>query len=197
MAFKLKSKKWGVYLVVLIYTLGLFFYLNIINNISFVYDAGDYWERSMLFWKDGFKWENYASSLRGYLLPFILGITRKLGSTIFGNQYVIYRLFYSACCVLLLCILVPELVNVELGTRRWCVGSLITLVIFVYFWTDLLTYPLSDIIGLFFYSLFLVGIKKLILDIRRGEKQILTSRKKFFYVVEVFVYGGGYMRRII
>lgn len=128
------------------------------NNTVFLYDSADYWTLGSSFWDPSFSFANYPETLhgianiRGYLLPFILGAGARISSALFGTPYLLYWVTYSFCVVVLVAYILPSLVQINFFSYRYVIGTLAGVVLVVYFWRDLLIYPLSDFPSLAAYA---------------------------------------------
>lgn len=156
----------------ILYLIGMFLLLFImvmwIDNEVFFYDASGYWNLGYSFWDaDGdFSFLNYPVNIRGYVLPFILGLCMKSSVCLFGDAYIIFRIFYCIIGIVMSTIVVPKLFHVEIGTKRWMTGSTINIIIFMFFWKDFIICPLSDLIALFMYCVVLLLLERLLVQKR-------------------------------
>lgn len=156
-------------------TIFLFAFCCIKGNTSFRFDAATYWDLGSSFWNPSFSLYNYPQTLRGYALPLLLGFGSRLSSVMFGNPYFFYWLTYSICTVLLIACLLPSLFTIDFFSYRYIFGSFLCVVLFLYFWSDLLITPLSDIPGLTAYVGVVFFLKQFSLPNIRRFPRCLTS----------------------
>jgi len=125
----------------------------------FYYDSGGYWQLGSRFVRDGdFSLLNFDSPLRGYLLPLVdhglQGIAVAVGWSSSTSARTFNALVLAAICG----VLGPAVAELAWSGRRWGPGRRLALAaVFVVFWREYLSYPLSDFSALAFVLLAIVA----------------------------------------
>ncbi|MDO4323072.1 MAG: hypothetical protein Q4C61_11140 [Lachnospiraceae bacterium] len=156
-------------------TLFVFVLIMWVDNTSFPYDSGQYWKLGKSFFdEDGhFSLLSYPQHIRGYFFPLLIGLCRQIGAGLFGNRYVVYRFVISLVTVLMITVILPGILEVKTGTRRWMAGSAAGVAVFLLFWKDMLIYPLSDVPALAMYLSVILILKKIFRTPKKGKKNFL------------------------
>lgn len=121
----------------------------------FYYDALNYWMLGETFVKHGdFSLLNFASPLRGYLLPLVDHGLQGLAVAFGWSVSTAVRIFNVLVLALIGAVLGPALAEHTWTQRRWGVGRRVALVtLFVVYWRGFLSFPLSDFPALAFVLL--------------------------------------------
>ena len=165
----------------------------IINNVTvYRYDAYNYWNLGKTFWTEGnFSLLSFPQSIRGYAWPLILGICYKIG-LLFHHEYAVFWLFSSFVTVIRITVVFPKLFNLELGTIRWICGSILCVSLILFFWKDLILFPLSDFFAFALYMLILLLAKVMYHNLKTKSKYDIIIGS-----LVCFGIGGGHTLYII
>lgn len=149
--FGMPNKKKAVLLISIMWFFA-FIVVMYAKRTEFYYDALRYWQLADSFWNDEmFSLRNYPIHIRGTILPLFLSLLRYVGETIAQNEYIGFRVGYTGVLVLLVSVLYPYALGVNIGSKRWAIGSVFSLGLFLFFWKDTVLCPLSDMIALALY----------------------------------------------
>lgn len=169
----IKNKRYTVCLTVGILTAALFACTMLRDQRTLYYDADDYWTLSAYFGMPAVPfssnllsafwsmWQAYPLNFRGYFFPFLLRITQYPGKKLLGDAFLSFRLASSLNAVLLAAVLLPLLLKIKLGTRRWIIGAGLSTLLLALFWSDLIVTPLSDLPALAMYVAVLLLLRRL------------------------------------
>lgn len=147
-----------------------FLYAFIHNNKTFYYDAIGYWETAqgvVSRWHIDFS--AYPQDIRGYFLPVIMQIFQLFGDL----KYVLLWVWQSVLLTVTLAVCFPYLFKIP-HTRRTQIGLVGAAFCILYFWPDILLYPLSDLPGLCLAVLSVVCLSRSG-EIKSLPKQIFLS----------------------
>lgn len=142
----------------------------------------DYWHDSLLYYKASqtfisegqFSLLSYVDSLRGYFFPFLLYLFTALGDMAGIRHGMAILAANSLMAAFVFAVVLPSLFQ---NTKRHIVYSLISVLVFLIYWQDLIYYPLSDffafamiLLAVYFWgkALDCKGIYKYILYILSG-----------------------------
>jgi hypothetical protein len=116
----------------------------------FYYDSGDYWSVGETFVSHGdFSLSNYASPLRGYLLPLTYHGLHGLARALRWSDSSAVKIFNALLLALIATVLAPKLAEATWPERAWSASRrLALLALLLIFWSGYLNFPLSDIPGL-------------------------------------------------
>lgn len=141
-------------------TFVIFFIFSVFKNTNvFYYDSGLYWSLANGMVVDGkIDFLKFPHIYRGYFYPFILSIFLIIGKFL-GNiniGLVIFNSLISSLGILGMYLLLKKenIVN----QKKVVIGSIVASLLLIYFFQDLLLYPLSDIpaFTMFMYSMYLL-----------------------------------------
>jgi len=156
-----RRRNWTMVITGLILWIVVFLYAVRWVPDSYVADARDYFRLGQELWKEGFSILNYPQSIRGYFLPMIIGGLARLSEIWFHDQYTLWVVFGSGLCVLLNGFIIPFLClpKEKLGTNRWILGAVCANGLFLFYWSELILYTLSDLPALMFYGGMIACVK--------------------------------------
>lgn len=151
----------------------------------YYYDSGYYYYvlPETFCTENGFSFLNYPDTFRGYLLPFILMIFKKSGELFCNNQQIGFIFFNSLIIAFMLSFILIKTLNIR-QTKSVIFKTLIITLIFIYFWPDFTSYPLSDIYALLFFGIVILCLRKL-------EKMMGLESTNLSYIFIMFVLGGS------
>lgn len=121
----------------------------------------------------GFRLEQYPQTFRGVLFPIYMQL---LNVSFLGISFG-WKITSSCMASALITVILPSIFLSEknISNMRRIVGSLLVSIIFVYFWGDLLVFPLSELVAVFLLSVSVLGIKRLMQYGENNWLQILVS----------------------
>lgn len=145
----------------------LIFFITLIymcqkNVTVFAYDSYYYWTIADSVKENGV-WDilQFPETFRGYLFPMLLLILKNASMSVFGNEYMLFRVFTALMLSCLLIVTMPYLFDKPIKDRKDCARIMIVYVVVLVFWGDFLHYPLSDLIAFEFLMAGTVFLKKL------------------------------------
>lgn len=149
MKYKIKDTILPIALISFLIFLGY----SIISDIKvYYYDSDIYWNLSAAFVIDGkFSFENFPDTYRGYVYPFAIYVFSWIGN-IFGNPRLGFMIFNSAVSSLGICSLYLIFGKID-SKKRQIYGTIGLSFLLLYFFKDLVLYPLSDIPAFSFFVL--------------------------------------------
>ncbi len=147
-------------------------------DASYYYNASQSFDRG-----EGFSFLNYNGGYRGYFFPFLLFIFTNIVPII--SPKIISSLLSS----IVFATVMVYFVNKLLGCRFSVVKTLLSCSVFIYFFSDLLIYPLSDI-----YSFSMMLISVILIFELKTEKLIIGCVMAFF---SGFLFYGAYNTRTV
>lgn len=149
--------------VICIITFIIFIVFNLWVNLKlFYHDSQLYWNLSNSFVSNGkFSFENFPAeaTFRGYLYSYILHLFTKfdnlLNIPLIGLK--IYNSLIGAMAVYSIFLLMKNNNN-TMSKNRMIIGSIFSSILLLYFFKDLILYPLTDIsaMAMFFYAVYLI-----------------------------------------
>ncbi len=165
-----------------VFTLVLIFGKDV-ESIS-IMDASHYYNASQSFDRgEGFSFLNYNGGFRGYFFPFLLYLFTSIVPII--SPKIISSLLSS----LVFSVVMVYFVNKLLGCSFSLVKTLLSCSVFIYFFQDLLIYPLSDI-----YSFAFMLISAILVFELNSKKFIMSC---IFSFVSGFMFYGAYNTRSV
>jgi len=141
MKYKIQNK---ILPIALISFLILLAYSIISGDKVYYYDSGLYWGLSRVFAIDGtFSFENFPSTFRGYLYPFMMYIFSYLDIIVNkpGIGFMVFNSFMGSLAITSIYLIFGKIDN----TKRILIGTVFSSILLIYFFKDLILYPLSDI----------------------------------------------------
>lgn len=183
-------KKYKIIIVFMVCSILVTFlgYLNLHTISEYYYDSGLYYQLGQTFDFNGnFSFKNYPLTYRGYLFPFILFIYTRIGDIFNLSHEVSILIGNSMFFSLLFVVILPKLFcskNKEIKI----LSIIISAVMYLIFWQDLIYYPLSDL-----YSFGLIIIAIHFLNIISNNRVKLIS---IYLLSGVFLYSAYNIRTI-
>ncbi len=154
-----------------------------IETVS-IMDASHYYNASQSFDRgEGFSFLNYNGDYRGYFFPFLLYLFTNIVPIVSPKiiSSLLSSIVFSAVMV--------YFINKLLGCKFSLIKTLLSCSVFIYFFSDLLIYPLSDI-----YSFSLMLISAILIFELKTEKFIVGCVMAFF---SGFLFYGAYNTRSV
>lgn len=157
---RVKKQKF-VYYSCIVSFIFLFSYALINIPKSYLGDAGDYFDLADQFYENGiFRFTNFPDNPRGYLFAFLLFLFKTFGSMVFNSPILGFTLLNCAMLSSFFCIIIPKLFAITFD-RKYVYSAITTTIVFIYFWPDFITNPLSDVYALYLLSISILCIMKL------------------------------------
>jgi len=140
----------NTYALLFYYAFAIFTVLCLIEPRNIIWgDAGHYWTISLDFVKDEkFAFSNFTNNLRSYVFPFILHIFFNVFKCLKDDHIFYIRL--TNILLLSIGIAFAQIPFFELlfGKKINFVQGAVYITVFIFFWTDLLYYPMTDALAI-------------------------------------------------
>lgn len=133
--------------------LGIFclYNMGLTEPAYFCCDAKGYWDYSQVFKTEhGFSFDNFDSSLRGYLLPFIIFTIRELANFLSISEFKLFFFINSLFTAFSIAIVIPSVFEKLFSAKVNFWKIIIFSGIYFFFWRGFLIYPMADTWSIFF-----------------------------------------------
>ncbi|HHX60633.1 MAG TPA: hypothetical protein GX707_07960 [Epulopiscium sp.] len=164
------------------------------GEIVYYYDSESYWQLGRIFNEGGkFKFSNYNSSLRGYILPLIYGIIQMIAEMVRIKATLLFNIVHAVFMGIMISTIIPELFEKLLSIRINNKRRFLFFMMVSFFWRGYYLYPLSDFPSLgaiLLASNILMKKEKSFLDYVLAGMAIATSiliRPSYQVVLPVFI----------
>lgn len=154
----------------------IFFGYACIQGIDTVYfDSDYYWNIGDSVFSGGFDLFAFPRTFRGYFLPVLYSIIKKVGRKVFHSEMMGLWIFVAVIMATTLTVVLPSFFNLVVNSWRDFWGLMACCGLLLFFWGDFFLYPLSDMPAIAFMSAGVMLLKRALENLREGKKPYITA----------------------
>ncbi len=172
----------------------LFIYTYYTSSGEQFYDSDYYISiANELFNDGGFSFKNFPNSFRGYAYPTIIQVLSYCASIVSISPVSTVYMLNCVMVALIITVILPKTFSDNVFMRRYIFGVLLQFGFVMLFWSDYLSYSLSDIPAMFFLLCGVYFIKRILFY---NEYKICVQTAIFSFLAGFFLYTAYNTRTI-